>query len=131
MSAAREPLITPAELAKILQVSINTARRIMREQGVVFAGAQLRWTTTKLERYLRLGGSGCTNASHSKNGSSCEDESSPSRATTTPANDTQPAPTKPTDVPRLTLLEKSKPTAPYLQPIQPATARKRSRSRKR
>jgi len=48
MNSAREPLITPRELAKLLQVSRNTALRIMREEGAVNVGSQLRWTTTKL-----------------------------------------------------------------------------------
>jgi len=53
-----EPLLTPADVAAILRVSLNTARRIMRETGgTIYVGKQMRWTRTKLERYLRLGGS--------------------------------------------------------------------------
>jgi hypothetical protein len=37
-----EPLVTPAELAAILQVAPNTARRIMREEGgTIFVGKRL------------------------------------------------------------------------------------------
>lgn len=51
-----EPLITPKELGVLLKVSINSARKIMRENGGIYVGAQLRWTQAKYERFLRTGG---------------------------------------------------------------------------
>jgi len=131
MNAAREPLITPAQLAEILQVSLNTARRIMREQGAISVGAQLRWTATKLERYLRMGGSGCTDERRSNNDSSNEAASGPSKDTTTPANDTRRAPIRAIAKPRLKLLAASSENDPFLRPIRPRRGRKDLRSDKR
>lgn len=104
-SAQREPLITPAQLAAILQVSRNTALRIMREEGAITVGIQLRWTGTKLERYLRVGGSRCTSEPQSKSDSFSEADPSPFKATTTAANGTQPQRIKPIAGPHLKLLE--------------------------
>lgn len=52
----RERLLAPRDVAEVLNVSINTARSIMREQGALRIGNQLRWTGTKLDRYLRRAG---------------------------------------------------------------------------
>src|SRR3954468_9906269 len=128
----REPLVTPIELAEFLQVSPGTARRIMREHGAIQIGHQLRWTNAKLERYLRTKGSrpGCTSERPLKSDSGDEDESGHSGPTTTEASSTPRAPTKPTAPPRLKLLDASSASAPFLQPIKPATLRKRTRSPK-
>jgi hypothetical protein len=123
---AREPLITPAELAEILQVSINTARKIMREEGAISVGAQLRWTVTKLERFLRAGGTGHTaprsrtdHAAHQVRPSTPDD-----------ADDIAPfrRPIVPRTVPRD---DKSSATSRYLRPIVPHTVPRGSRPRKR
>jgi hypothetical protein len=128
-TAPREPLLTPAEIAAVLQVSINTARRIMRENGGLWVGSQLRWTNVKLERYLRSGETAGTAEHHFKNDSTSETPSGMPGDTTTPAGNTPYPPTKPIGKPRLRLLDKSNAISPFLRPITPAT-QKRSRSRK-
>jgi len=127
--AAREPLLTVADVASILRVSLNTARRIMREERAIQVGKQLRWTQTKLERYLRAGGSNdpC-HASEPLSKTDCINAvvfgGSPD--TTLPANDTESPPTKRNGSPQLKLLGASK-SSELFPPIAPRVKRKSSR----
>jgi hypothetical protein len=43
------PLLTPKDVAETLKVSLNTARKIMKENGGLWIGNQLRWSRGELK----------------------------------------------------------------------------------
>lgn len=130
MSAARpiSETLTPHDVAADLKVSLNTARKIMRENRPFYVGKCLRWTRTQLERYKRAGGSPrCEDEKRSPIDSTSEDPRGGSGDTTTPESDGSSPRARQSAAPRLRLLAKSK-GAELFPPIVPRTS---SRSSKR
>lgn len=56
MSALLEPLLTPRDVARLLKVSLRTARKVMTANKPIMVGQQLRWTKARLEKFVNSGG---------------------------------------------------------------------------
>lgn len=119
--------LTPAQVAAELQVSANTARKIMKLHRAFRVGKQLRWTRTQLERYKRAGGSTCDDAGHLRIDSSSADESGGAGDTTSPENAGRSRPGRPSGARHLRLLARSN-GAELFPEIVPRTS---SRSKRR
>ena len=51
-----DPLLTPAEVAARLRVSLATAKRVISKNRPVVIGRLLRWPRSELDAFLRRGG---------------------------------------------------------------------------